>query len=120
MVCATNLYCGVLYCVTLGGALHARLVTTYSIENATRIQSDKEEFYLIRSYCDIAAYIYIYIYIDTSRMILQLCLVTIVRSERPSGSRCCRGRAQGSMDCNSNSDSNTNNNSNIKVDYNVI
>ena len=61
-------------------------------------------------------------------MILQLCLVPIVRSERPSGSRCCRGRAQGSMDCNSNStsnngsnsNSNSNINSNIKVDYNII
>ena len=35
-----------------------------------------------------------------SVMIVQLCLVTIVRSEKPSGSRCCRGRAQGSMDFN--------------------
>ena len=61
-------------------------------------------------------------------MVLQLWLVTIVRSERPSGSRCCRGRAQGSMDCNSNSDSNSNsksnsdstNNSNVKVYYNIV
>ena len=63
-----------------------------------------------------------------SVMIVQLCLVTIVRSEKPSGSRCCRGRAQGSMDCNSNSTSNNNSNSNsksnnnskIKVWYDII
>ena len=56
-------------------------------------------------------YIYLYIYIYIYVMFLQLCPVTIVRSERPSGLRCCRGRAQGSMDCNCKINSNNNSNS---------